>query len=71
MKALVCLSAPVFLEITGGPVNVILHIAKDRGYGLRQLVFQRATYHPESPNPHQTRARGVDQGEAPGASSIV
>jgi hypothetical protein len=72
MKALVCLSAPVFLETTGGPVNTIfLHVAKDRGYGLCLLVFQRATYHPEAPNPHRTRARGVDQGEAPGASSVV
>ncbi len=33
MKALVRLSAPVFLEITVGPANVILDIAKDRGYG--------------------------------------
>lgn len=71
MKPLVCLSAPVFLETTVGPANMILHVAKDQGYGLCSLVFQRATYHPQTPNPHQTRTRGVDQGEAPGASSIV
>jgi hypothetical protein len=72
MKALVCLSAPVFLETTVGPANMIFRAAEDRGYGLCQLVFQeRVTYHPEAPNPHQTRARGVDQGEVPGAGSIV
>ncbi len=56
MKALVCLSAPVFLETTVGPANMIFYIAKDQGYGPAHLVFQKATYHPEAPNPQQTRA---------------
>jgi len=56
MKALVCLSAPVFLETTVGPANMIFYIAKDQGYGPAHLVFQKATYRPEAPNPQQTRA---------------
>jgi hypothetical protein len=70
MKALVCLSAPVFLETTVGPANTIFRCTP----GLRSSVFQEKkshAHHPEAPNPHQTRARGVDRGEAPGAGGVV
>jgi hypothetical protein len=48
MKALVCLSAPVFLEVSGGPANVIFFAyvaAKDPGYGqVVNSCFRSTTY---------------------------
>jgi hypothetical protein len=52
-------------DLTGWPKSGVRDL---RSYGD---TIQEATYHPETPNPYQTRARRINHREAPSTGRII